>query len=247
LRVSFFFHTFAEVNNFKNLEAMKTILKITVLSAVLLMLAGVLVSCKSECRCQELMNASAGMCAPNSFISGLSEILLPDLDEHPWLSYRIEEGVFLIKGEVLDAIKQRGLKIKFIEDLKGNFLQSLNTLTVWGAGRYSYFFMSDNRLDWLTIDWKVGDTLLMLLAPVCKERVEATMNMCCIPAERRSQWIEGPGDFRTLSCTPSVVKLSGNSVFARQLLIDWEEKRYITEMPREEFDEILQRILNSRP
>jgi len=245
---------------------MKKILKFTALSAVLLMLAGLMVSCNDqpECKCEELMNQPAKMCAFSTFICGLGTLLEGDFDTlSSWIfcqegdslifigrssSLRGEEDLFFIKGEVLDTV-EHSLRIGLIDDLKGSFPQNISTFTVWGAGRYSYFFISDNRSDRLTIDWEVGDTLLMFLTPVNRERVEATLNMCCMPEETRSRWIERPGDFRTLGCLPSVAKLSENYVSARWLLWDWEERRMITEMPRKEFDELLLRLqlLNSRP
>ena len=262
----FYFVSLTKLNPQTQIYIMKTFLKIAVLSAVLLVFAGLMVSCNDqpECRCEELMNQPAKMCAFSTFICGLEILLEGDFDtpsswtfcqegdslifigRSPFLLG--EDGLFFIKGEVLDTV-EHGLRVRLIDDLKGSFPQNINTFTVWGVGRYSYFFTSDNRSDWLTIDWKVGDTLLMLLTSVNRDRVETTLNMCCIPEETRSRWFERPGDFRTFDCLPSVAKLSENYVSARWLSWDWDEKRMITEMPRKEFDELLLRLqlLNSRP
>jgi len=226
---------------------MKT--KIITLTAILLMLAGGFVSCekKTNCQCQELMNQPAMDCMERSFIEGLSIFLPENTEEYPWLSNYEKDGIFLIKGEVLETI-EHGLKIRLIEDLKGSFPKNVNEFTVWGNGQISYFFISDNRSDFFAQDgWEKGDILLMLLTSINKEKVEAMLNMCC--AEEflsRWQWHERPGDFSTMVCTPSVVKLSDGSVTGRLLLVlDEENPHYVTEMPWEAFEKILQEILNS--
>jgi len=227
---------------------MKT--KLIIFTAVLLVFVGGMTSCeKKKCQCQELMNQPAMSCMERSFIEGCSIFLSENTDVNPWYS---SDKIFFIKGKTLETVENHGLKVRLIEDLKENFPKDVNTFTVWGTGigpgnGYDYFFTSNSRADWLTTDWKEGDTLLMLLTSVDKEKAEATMNMCCMPEEIQSQWFERPGDFRTMMCTPSVVKLSEDYVIGR-LLFTWDGDipYLVREMPRKEFDERLQKILNSK-
>ena len=107
---------------------------------------------------------------------------------------------YIIKGIVLDKYEHYGLKIRFVEDLKGNFPKNVTTFDTWGANTpsTSYFlYRSDN----LTI-YKTQDVLIMHLLPV--------LDYLFLDQQRSSP--EKSGDYTTLPCTYSVLKLSDDYV-----------------------------------
>jgi len=104
--------------------------------------------------------------------------------------------VFLIKGIVLDTHKKTGLHIRFTEDLKGNFPDNINSFIMWGANTLG-FYGADN----LTIYGK-QDTLILLLTSA------PDLSEITLPEEFTV--LMKPEDYTTLTCTRSVVKLSGD-------------------------------------
>jgi hypothetical protein len=106
---------------------------------------------------------------------------------------------FVIKGIALET-NEYGLNIQFVEDLKGNFPENVNTFIAWGDdSNFNAFCV--NRWDDLTI-YNNQDVLIMLLTPA---RDWSDM----IP---EYTWLEKAEDYTTLSCTFSVLKLSDGYV-----------------------------------
>lgn len=104
---------------------------------------------------------------------------------------------YLVKGTVLDKNKY-GLNIKFVDDLKGNFPKNAETFVVWGTDdAFENVAIELNRFDQLS-KYKKGDVLIMHLIQI-RDLSEAT------PFEKQ-------GDYATLTCTSSVLKLSGGVV-----------------------------------
>ena len=125
-------------------------------------------------------------CMASSFMEGIS-------------MYSNDNDLYIIKGIVLDNIEY-GLKIKLIEDLKGNFPESVSEFIAWGNGNA---FIELNRLDNLTL-YSKQDELYMLLTPT--RDILAEM----VPPD--SKWLEKAEDYTTLNCTFSVLKLSDGYV-----------------------------------
>ena len=157
----------------------------------------------------------AGSCDVSSFFEGLSKYYLND------------SNVYIVKGIVLDKIEY-GLNVKFVEDLKGNFPENVNTFIAWGAGTPHNSFL--NRIDDFGI-YDSQDVLIMLLTP-------SLFTAEMVPPN--SDWFEKPEDYCTLSCTHSVLKLSDGNVtgymFSQKKLDDRElseEQR----MPQDLFEE----------
>jgi len=232
---------------------MKTILKFTTLTAVLLILAISVTGCnkRSECECQDLMkNAMAGDCMEYSFFETLGQ---RDSNIYPFYSeYRdnVFSPLFLVKGVASDAIEY-GRRIRLVEDLIGNFPENVNnSFIAWGAGNFMHV-QACSRVDHLAANWENGDTLLMLLFPHFEDETERARKYLedigrseCIPV----LLIEKPGDYTTLPGHYSVVKLSGDFVVGRSIFpehqgqgLEWKS------VPRKEFFERLQEILNSKP
>ena len=105
--------------------------------------------------------------------------------------------VYLVKGIVLDAYEY-GLNIKLVEDLKGNFQKNVSTFKTWGANTSSsvYLYRSDN----LSI-YDKKDILMMHL-----------ISAPDFPFLDPESFPEKSGDYTTLPCTFSVLKLSDGYV-----------------------------------
>jgi len=112
--------------------------------------------------------------------------------------------VYLIKGKALD-VYEYGRNIELVEDLKGNFPKNVKTFVAWGGGMG---FISLGRMENLTW-YDKGDILIMLLIPAYEWPAGS------IPSGFK--WFEKPGDFTTLTCVRSIVKLTGNRVTGRIL------------------------------
>ena len=121
---------------------------------------------------------------------------VPFTFKETYLKYFQDDDFFLIKGEALD-IKKHGRNIKVIEDLKGNFTNK-SSVFVWGGSSTS--FCGKGRLDMRGDDitqYHKNDTLIMFI----------TTN-----STKYNRNIEKIGDYATLGCYPSVLKLSDGYV-----------------------------------
>ncbi|MDR2910518.1 MAG: hypothetical protein LBV47_04015 [Bacteroidales bacterium] len=148
--------------------------------------------------------------------------------------YNIEES-YVIKGVVLDKIEY-GISVKLIEDIKGNFDKTSNDdiFTVWGYSQNQ--IMSSERSDHM-VSYNTGDTLIMHVIHL-PEYSSGIIN------EDRV-WLEKPEDYCTISCTPSVVKLSDG--YATGIISMEPEpvgKSYIKKLPIDEFENKLNELLN---
>ena len=150
-----------------------------------------------------LPQTSAGVClSATSFLEGVSKSLLG------FYSY---DSIFIIKGIVSDKYEY-GLNIRLVEDLKGNFPENVDTFIVWGGGNT---FLESHTLDYLEM-YDEQDVLIMLLTPVRD-----------IPAEMippGNIW-EKLGDYTTLNCTHSVLKLSDDYLTGRKILTTYVEEK----------------------
>ena len=105
---------------------------------------------------------------------------------------------YFIKGIAGNIVDGYGCKIKFIEDLKGNFSKKVNTtFTVWGN-------IDGCRADNFN-DYNYQDTLIMLLNPARDRKFKITGN-------ESKPYHEKVGDYVTMGCGISVLKLSENYV-----------------------------------
>jgi len=134
------------------------------------------------------LSSSVGMslnCIISSFCEGIS-------------SYFKCTDTYLVQGKVLDNNKY-GLNIKLEVDLKGNFPKNKDdTFIIWGTDdAFEYVNIELNRFDQLA-KYKKGDVLIMHLILV-RNLSEYTL-------------LEKPGDYTTLTCTSSVLKLSNGRV-----------------------------------
>jgi hypothetical protein len=123
------------------------------------------------------------------------------------------DGIFFIKGIALDMFKY-GRKIKVIEDLKGNFTGNSPVL-VWGEGRNDCIEI--NRWDHLSL-YNQNDTLIMML--------EETHKRC-------SDDVERSGDYATVTCAYSILKLSNGNV-SGYITPQEERDMWYKDMSREE-------------
>ena len=118
------------------------------------------------------------------------------------------DDVYVIKGIAMD-VSGYGRTIKFVEDLKGNFPENINTLMVWGDG---FGVIESARFDNLARDFSDQDVLIMILTTYDNRFAELWKDLkhnevLGIP------FIENPGDFRTIGCVHSVLKLSKDTVY----------------------------------
>ena len=121
--------------------------------------------------------------------------------------YYKNDDFYFVKGAALDVVCGYGRRIELIEDFKGNFPKEVSIFTVWGDG---VSFIELNRVDYLS-DYKNQDTLIMLLGPAADYKYE-------IPPG--GVWYEKKGDYTTLGCAHSVLKLSNGYVTGFILPID---------------------------
>ena len=147
------------------------------------------------------------------FVSSFSENYLSNFED---------ENVYFIKGIAMDKIDY-GLKIKLIEDLKGNFPKNVDTFIAWGDG---VTCTELNRLDKLSL-YDNQDTLLMLLWPAGKIK----------PCQN---FPEKKGDYTTINCGYSVLRLTNDGNVTGHIS-PWKEGIGMKEetMPWEELKELL--------
>ena len=131
--------------------------------------------------------------------------------------------IYIIKGIVLDKI-EHGLKIRLVEDLKGNFPENRNTFIVWGGGTPFNTFL--NRQDNYVELYENQDVLIMLLTP--SRDLPVGMN------PSGYAWLEKPEDFTTVPCINSILMLSDCCVTGHMLPYEEKEDRWWDEMSREE-------------
>ena len=131
------------------------------------------------------------------------------------------DNVFFIKGEVLDEVKY-GLKIRLIEDLKGNFPKNVTTFTTWGADFEGALI---NRWDALWRDYNKQDVLIMLL--VQADLGERFQNLG-LPEKR--------GDYSTCDCAYSVLKLSDDGYVTGFISPKKERAMWYENMSKEEME-----------
>ena len=137
-----------------------------------------------------------------------------------YLRYFDSDNIFFIKGEVQEKIDY-GCKIKLIEDFKGNFPKNIDTFTAWGDGKA---YIELNRVDDFSL-YKDKDILLMLLTP--KGPI-----VDCIPEKKNP---EKKGDFSTITCAFSVLRLSDDVYVTGRIgpfvedPSSWEEKTMLWE------------------
>ena len=132
-----------------------------------------------------------------------------------------KEDVYFIKGIASNFEHEGGLNIKPIEDLKRNFPENVNTFIAWGGYNPENCFL--NRLDNLSI-YKNQDTLIMLLTP------SSAWQYFSVPEKR--------GDFATITCAFSVLRLSDG--FVTGYILPYEEKdKWWENMSQEESNSIL--------
>jgi len=108
---------------------------------------------------------------------------------------------YVIKGVALDAYEY-GRNVQLVEDLKGNFPKNVSEFTVWGNESNGAFGF---RMDLLACShcYKREDVLIMLLLPVFDDPWHI---------ENETEIFEKEGDFQTLPCTYSVLKLKNGNV-----------------------------------
>ena len=125
------------------------------------------------------------------------------------------DDIFFIKG-IAGEVHEHGRIIEVIEDLKGNF-DGESSIVVWGRGSYTVLdeIIWDTRTDNI-IQYQEQDTLIMLVGSpnVIEGGIEAT------------------GDYATLGCAVSVLKLSngyvtgridGTTIVIDERSMEWEE------------------------
>ena len=125
-------------------------------------------------------------CSVQSFIEGVS-------------TYSRCNNFYLVKGIALEAYEY-GRYIKLVEDLKGNFPKDVDAFIAWGDGSEG---LESNRQGNLSILYNSQDVLIMLLTTVEPYVLELPPGIT---------WFEKPGDYHTIMCTSSVLKLSGEHV-----------------------------------
>ena len=134
------------------------------------------------------------------------------------------DEIFFIKGVTLD-VNKNGREIKVIEDLKGNFTDK-STIFVWGGtGKSCGKPPLDLRGDFIT-QYHKYDTLIMFIEKVGNA------------PKRPNKYVEKSSDYTTLTCYPSVLKLS-NGYVTRGI------NYWGVPVPWKELQEELQMLLNS--
>jgi len=108
-----------------------------------------------------------------------------------------DNDIFFIKGVASDVYKH-GREIKVIEDLKGNF-NGKTSIFVWGMSSTSFCDnkgRQDMRVDDI-VQYHENDTLIMFIEKTRKSFDNDN---------------EKPSDYATISCHPSILKLSNGYV-----------------------------------
>ena len=200
---------------------MKKILKFTVLSAFLLMFAGLTVSCNEQdgdrgentCVCLALLSQSNLNCLLTPFLGGFIDRPDEPLDPPEGWFYM----TYIIKGIALDAYKY-GRRIILVEDLLGNFQRNIgSTFMVWGnpggvinSVRYAGGY---GRQEFLACHYcyRKGDTLIMLL--LAAQNQPEHWEDFTDHLGNRHRWIESSEDFRVMGwCRASVLWLRNGYV-----------------------------------
>ena len=133
------------------------------------------------------------------------------------------DKIYFIKGVAQNFIHEHGLNIKIIEDLKGNFPKGVTTFTTWGAYNPHNAFL--NRCDDLSV-YNRQDTLIMLLQPAHDYRDYPSLQLS-----------EKIGDYTTMDCATSVLKLSNG--YATGYILLPRNDYTINNMPYNELIEVL--------
>ena len=60
--------------------------------------------------------------------------------------YSDSRDTYVIKGIVVDTHEKYGLKIRLVEDLKGNFPKTVNTFIVWGSAPIEHIYLREDNL-----------------------------------------------------------------------------------------------------
>jgi len=127
------------------------------------------------------------------------------------------DDVYFVKGIAMD-VYEYGRDIKVIEDLKGNF-DNKSYIFVWGHGCPSKgVCLAGDRADVIT-QYNKNDTLIMFVAKACK---------------RFNDDIEKPGDYTTMGCCYSILKIS--KLFVIGYILPYDEKEYVYRIKKEKFD-----------
>ena len=146
-------------------------------------------------------------------------------------------NTYIIKGIVLDKIEY-GLKIKFIEDLRGNFTEDVNTFMVWGKG--SELFL--DRIDNLSL-YDKQDVLIMHLS-------QAYDLSEPIPPEYADTWLEKPEDYTTSPCTFCVLKVVDGNLVIGNIFPNKDGSYKIPGkdiIPLKDFKKKLKKVINQTP
>ena len=141
------------------------------------------ISC--ECIIQPASYGLSANCKVLSFLESASE-------------YSKCNNYYIIKGVVLGSYEY-GLNIELNEDLKGNFPKDVSTFIAWGAGSEG---LCSERSDDLRM-YEEKDILILHLTHADTYQFE-------LPPE--ITWFEKPGDFTTITCNHSVLKLTDENV-----------------------------------
>ncbi|MDR2914417.1 MAG: hypothetical protein LBV74_06265 [Tannerella sp.] len=136
------------------------------------------------------------------------------------------EDIFFIKGVALDTIVH-GRDIKVIEDLRGNFPSTADTIRVWGMGK------NTNRLDRLSI-YDNQDTVLMLLM-----QAQGLSNT----PPGNEELLEKQEDFTVVTCSFSVLKFS-NGYVSGNISPSKDRVMWYDSLTKEEADSISKGLSN---
>ena len=162
--------------------------------------------------------------------------------------YLYNDSVYIVKGIALDSYEY-GRRVRFVEDLKGNFPENIDEFIVWGGWGPGYPYLQTARSDDLT-EYHNQDVLIMLFTTQ-DHNLAKVANMIYTPSG--ITWFEMPEDYRTISRTFCILKLSDDKVTGRFIYL-WDEVYYdfdkeewnMNSVPWNEFHEILQEVLNTR-
>ena len=157
--------------------------------------------------CKEKVEDNSG----DGIITG-ADCFLSSFKEN-YLENFLKDEILFIKGVALN-VYEYGRNIEVIEDLKGNFVGE-SSIFVWGGGypsnRGNYICISNEKLDDIT-KYQKNDTLIML---VSKKTVI------------HDECIESIGDYTTIGCSYSILKLSNG--FATGYILPREEDAFLWE------------------
>lgn len=156
-----------------------------------------------------------------SFIEGVSR-------------YVENDSVYVIKGIAMDTYEY-GRKIKFVEDLKGNFPENVNEFMAWGDG---FGVIESARIGHLANYYDKQDVLIMLLTTY-DYRLAQFWKISEFESVFGVPFYEKSGDYRTIGCTYCILKLVDGYVTGFDIF-PWEST---IKAPWNDFYEILQESL----